>query len=50
MPSGLTASRVTHLTAINARWLLDQNDELVATFTDGRQLRIGRRDVSELLD
>ena len=42
--------RVTHLTAINARWLLDQNGELVATLRDGRRLRIGRRDVAELLD
>ncbi|CAN5492479.1 hypothetical protein BH20ACT18_BH20ACT18_07420 [soil metagenome] len=42
--------RVTHLTAINARWLLDQDGELVATLRDGRRLRIGRRDVSELLD
>lgn len=42
--------RVTHVTAINARWLLDQNGELVATLRDGRQLRIDRRDVRELLD
>jgi hypothetical protein len=41
--------RVTHLTAINARWLLDQNGELVATLRDGRRLRIGRGDVAELL-
>ena len=42
--------RVTHVTAINARWLLDRNGELVATLRDGRQLRIGRQDVSALLD
>jgi len=42
--------RVTHVTAINARWLLDQHGELVATLRDGRRLRIGRRDVTELLD
>ncbi len=42
--------RVTHLTAINARWLLDHNGELLATLRDGRQLRIGRHDVAELLD
>jgi hypothetical protein len=42
--------RITHVTAINARWLLDQNGELVATLRDGRQLRIGRHDVSTLLD
>lgn len=41
--------RVTHLTAINARWLLDQNGELVATLRDGRQLRIDRHDVAALL-
>ena len=42
--------RVTHLTAINARWLLDQDGELVATLRDGRRLRMGRRDVSGLID
>jgi hypothetical protein len=42
--------RLTHVTAINARWLLDQNGELGATLRDGRRLRIGRRDVCELLD
>jgi hypothetical protein len=41
---------VTHLTAINARWLLDQNGELVATLRDGRRLRIGRGDAAELLE
>ena len=41
--------RVTHVTAINARWLVDQNGEPVATLRDGRRSRIGRRDVSELL-
>jgi hypothetical protein len=39
--------RVTHVTAINARWLLDQNGELVATLRDGRRLRIGRHDVRD---
>jgi len=39
--------RATHLTAINARWLLDRDGELVATLRDGRQLRIGRDDVAE---
>jgi hypothetical protein len=42
--------RVTHLTAINARWLLDQHGELVATLRDGRRLRIDHHDVAELLD
>jgi hypothetical protein len=42
--------RVTHLTAINARWLLEQEGELVATLRDGRRLRVGRQDVAALLD
>jgi hypothetical protein len=42
--------RVTHVTAINARWLLDQYGELVATLRDGRRLRIDRHDIAELLD
>lgn len=41
--------RVTHLTAINARWLLDRDGELVATLVDGRQLRLGRQDVADLV-
>lgn len=41
--------RVTHLTAINARWLLDRDGELVATLADGRQLRLGPRDVADLM-
>lgn len=41
--------RVTHLTAINARWLLDQHAELVATLRDGRRLRVTRQDVAGLL-
>jgi len=41
--------RITHLTAINARWLLDQHGELVATLRDGRTLRIDWRDVSEIV-
>jgi hypothetical protein len=42
--------RVTHVTAINARWLLDQHGELVATLRDGRRLRIDRHDIAELLE
>lgn len=42
--------RVTHVTAINARWLLERNGELVATLRDGRRLWIGPGDVSALLD
>lgn len=41
--------RVTHVTAINARWLLEQHGELVATLRDGRTLRINREDVADLL-
>jgi hypothetical protein len=41
--------RVTHLTAINARWLLDRDGELVATLADGRQLRLGPQDIAELI-
>jgi hypothetical protein len=28
--------RITHMTAINAKWLLDRDGELVATLRDGR--------------
>lgn len=41
--------RVTHLTAINARWLLDQHGELIATLRDGRRLRIDGRDLAAML-
>jgi hypothetical protein len=41
--------RVTHLTAINAKWLLDRDGELIATLRDGRQLRVGRKDVQDVL-
>lgn len=41
--------RVTHMTAINARWLLDQHGELIATLRDGRRLRLVRQDVADLL-
>jgi uncharacterized protein YuzE len=41
--------RITHLTAINAKWLLDRDGELVATLRDGRQLRLARPDVAQLL-
>jgi hypothetical protein len=47
---GLLHRSFAHLSAINARWLLDQNGELVATLRDGRHLRIDRRDDRELLD
>jgi hypothetical protein len=41
--------RITHLTAINAKWLLDRDGELIATLRDGRQLRIRREDVQDIL-
>lgn len=41
--------RITHLTAINAKWLLDRDGELVATLRDGRRLRLGHDDVAGLL-
>jgi uncharacterized protein YuzE len=41
--------RITHLTAINAKWLLDRDGELVATLRDGRQLRLAPPDVAGLL-
>jgi len=43
------AGRVTHITAINARWFLDRDGELVATLRDGRQLRLGRSDLADLI-
>ena len=41
--------RVTHLTAINAKWLLDRDGELIATLRDGRRLRLGRDDLASLI-
>jgi hypothetical protein len=41
--------RVTHLTAVNATWLLDRDGELIATLRDGRRLRLAREDVAHLL-
>jgi hypothetical protein len=40
---------VTHIMAINARWLLDRDGELVATLRDGRQLRLMAADLADLL-
>lgn len=42
--------RVTRLTAINAKLLLNRDGELVATLRDGRRLRLGRDDVADLID
>lgn len=41
--------RVTHLTAINAKWLLDRDGELTATLRDGRRLGLAREDVADLI-
>jgi hypothetical protein len=44
-----TDGQVTHLTAINAQWLLNRDGELVATLRDGRQLRLHREDLAGLI-
>ncbi len=41
--------RITHLTAINVKWLLDRDGELVATLRDGRQLRLRRDDLLDMV-
>jgi hypothetical protein len=41
--------RITHLTAINAKWLLDRDGEVIATLRDGRRLRLGRDDLAGIL-
>jgi hypothetical protein len=41
--------RITHLTAINAKWLLERDGELVATLSDGRRLYLGRADLVGLV-
>ncbi len=41
--------RLTHLTVINARWLVDRDGEIVATLRDGRRLRLGCDDVADLV-
>jgi hypothetical protein len=41
--------RITHLTAVNARWLLDREGELRATLRDGRTLLLRREDVADLV-
>jgi hypothetical protein len=42
--------RITHLTAINAKWLLDREGELVATLRDGRRLSVGHCALAALTD
>jgi hypothetical protein len=41
--------RTTHVTAINAKWLLDRDGELIATLRDGRRLRLGRDDLAGIV-
>jgi hypothetical protein len=41
--------RITHVTAINAKWLLERDGELIATLRDGRRLRLGREDINGLI-
>jgi methyl coenzyme M reductase gamma subunit len=41
--------RITHLTAINARWLLNRDGEVVAILRDGRQLRLARDDLADIV-
>lgn len=41
--------RITHLTLINAVWILEREADLTATLADGRHLRISREDVAALL-
>jgi hypothetical protein len=42
--------RVTHITAINARWLLERDGELVATLRDGRLLRLTPADLAGIIE
>lgn len=41
--------RITHLTAINAKWLLARDGELTATLRDGRRLRLSPDDLAGLI-
>lgn len=41
--------RITHLTALNAKWLLGRHGELIATLRDGRTLRLSREDLGSLI-
>ena len=40
---------ITHVTAINAKWLLERDGELIATLRDGRLLRLTPADVADVL-
>jgi hypothetical protein len=41
---------ITHITAVNAKWLLDRDGELVATLRDGRLLRLTHADIADVID
>ena len=41
--------RVTHLTAVNAKWLLEREGSVTATLRDGRRLRLEATDLNALL-
>ena len=41
--------RVTHLTAVNAKWLLERDGSMTATLRDGRRLRLEATDLHALL-
>ena len=43
------AGRITHLTAVNAKWLIDRDGELAATLRDGRVLRIAAEDLAGII-
>lgn len=43
------AGRITHLTAVNAKWLIDRDGELTATLRDGRVLRIVAEDLAGVI-
>lgn len=41
--------RVTHVTIINAKWLLERDGDLTATLRDGRRLRLDASDLGALI-
>ena len=41
--------RVTHLTAVNAKWLRERDGSVTATLRDGRRLRLEATDLHALL-
>ena len=41
--------RVTHISVINAKWLLERDGFLIATLRDGRRLGLAREDVASVM-